>query len=159
MHVLTVRITALCGSETLSLTQWSPEGSAVDRYIKEENFDPTTYISTNNAALLTKTITRATYSGWYVSSIPDDCPVYEWEIWEDSSGAWTNPTKVTGSSGLISIDGNFDITYKVHNDGVPKNNWYNRYKLRGFTKARHNSAPNTVNKYHDMDIFIRVCGW
>jgi hypothetical protein len=66
-------------------------------------------------------------------------------------------SKVTGTAGLISIDSNYDVIYKTHDNNAGKNNWFNKFVLRGYSKARSN-AEMAKDITVDMIITIDVCG-
>jgi len=56
------------------------------------------------------------------------------------------------------LDNSFDFVYETFLGTSPKNNWINKYKLRGWTRSRHNTV-NPVNKFIGMWVYIEVCGW
>ena len=149
-----------CYLEVVSLAQFVENGQTVNRYINEFSTKVAAYYpdKTDNS-LLSHSITKSSFNSWFLSTI-SECSVNHWEIWKDNgAGTWSGSdlVKVTDSTGLIWIDSNYDVKYLTHNNQVVKNNWYNKFILRGYSKAREN-AEMAKDITADMVITIDVCG-
>jgi hypothetical protein len=94
------------------------------------------------------------------------CPATEWQLFKtNGANTWTGadlvPIDAAGAD-LIKIDGKtgtstYDITIDTHNKQATKNNWYNKFILRGFSKAKENPRmPKDIIK--DMILLVDVCG-
>jgi len=94
--------------------------------------------------------------------------VDEWEVWEDNgSFTWSdsNLQRVLQSTNnpRLKIDGydegkSYQLTVSLYNGLHAKNNYYNKYKLRGFTKSRHNTLRPITNQI-DYWVTLDICGW
>ena len=101
---------------------------------------------------LTESLLLSTYSPKFLTTIPL-CPGIVWEI-NDFAG-----TKLTGASNLVEIDAStYTVTIKTDNMATVKNNYIERYWLRGYSKAKVNPImPKDI--YADLKVIVEVCGW